>query len=56
MMAAACVSRIDFPPFHLDLTAGRLVRDGKAVDLPPKALAVLRHLAERPGQLVSKEA
>jgi pimeloyl-ACP methyl ester carboxylesterase/DNA-binding winged helix-turn-helix (wHTH) protein len=54
-MAAACVSRIDFPPFHLDLAAGRLARGADALDLPPKALAVLRYLAERPGQLVSKE-
>jgi DNA-binding winged helix-turn-helix (wHTH) protein len=27
----------------------------KALDLPPEAFGVLRYLAERPGQLVSKE-
>jgi pimeloyl-ACP methyl ester carboxylesterase/DNA-binding winged helix-turn-helix (wHTH) protein len=47
--------RILFPPFHLDLAAGRLARGKEAVDLPPKAYNVLRYLAERPGQLVSKE-
>jgi pimeloyl-ACP methyl ester carboxylesterase len=47
--------RILFPPFHLDLSAGRLARGRESVDLPPKAYNVLRYLAERPGQLVSKE-
>lgn len=47
--------RILFPPFHLDLAAGRLARGTKAIELPPKAFGVLRYLAERPGQLVSKE-
>jgi pimeloyl-ACP methyl ester carboxylesterase/DNA-binding winged helix-turn-helix (wHTH) protein len=55
MSAAVCASRIDFPPFHLDLAAGRLARGTEALDLPPKAFAVLQYLAERPGQLVSKE-
>jgi hypothetical protein len=32
-----------------------LARGTEALDLPPKALAVLHYLAERPGQLVSKE-
>jgi pimeloyl-ACP methyl ester carboxylesterase/DNA-binding winged helix-turn-helix (wHTH) protein len=47
--------RIMFPPFHLDLAAGRLAYGEEPLDLPPKAFAVLRYLAERPGQLVSKE-
>jgi len=55
MSATFCASRIDFPPFHLDLAAGRLARGAEALDLPPKALAVLQYLVERPGQLVSKE-
>jgi pimeloyl-ACP methyl ester carboxylesterase len=47
--------RISFPPFPLDLVAGRLSCDSKPVDLPPKAFRVLRFLAERAGQLVRKE-
>jgi pimeloyl-ACP methyl ester carboxylesterase len=47
--------RILFPPFHMDLAAGRVARGSEPVDLPPKAFGVLRYLAERPGQLVSKE-
>src|SRR6185369_14036685 len=55
MMAATSDVRICFPPFQLDLGAGRLSRGAKPVDLPPKAFSVLRYLAERPGQLISKE-
>jgi len=40
---------IVFAPFCLDLRAGRLLRGSQPVPLQPKALAVLRHLAERPG-------
>jgi DNA-binding winged helix-turn-helix (wHTH) protein len=47
---------IDFPPFRLDLRAGELRSDGKSIPLRPKAFGVLRHLAERPGELVSKRA
>ena len=47
--------RILFPPFHLDLAAQHLACGSKSIDLSPKALGVLRYLAERPGQLVSKE-
>ena len=47
--------RILFPPFHLDIAAGRLACGTQAIELPPKAFGVLRYLAERPGQLVSKE-
>ena len=46
---------IVFQPFHLDLAAGRLRRGCEVIALPPKAFAVLRYLAERPGQLVSKK-
>lgn len=46
---------IAFPPFELDLENERLARDGLPVELRPKAFAVLRHLAERPGQLVTKD-
>jgi len=47
--------RILFPPFHLDLAAGRLACGSDPIELPPKAFGVLRYLAERPGRLVSKE-
>jgi predicted ATPase/DNA-binding winged helix-turn-helix (wHTH) protein len=44
-----------FGPFVLDTEAGRLTRaSGKPVALPPKAYAVLCHLAARPGRLVTK--
>jgi DNA-binding winged helix-turn-helix (wHTH) protein len=47
---------IDFPPCQLDLRAGQLRRDGAPVRLRPKTFAVLQHLAERPGELVTKQA
>lgn len=49
------IERISFPPFHLDLKAGRLARGEEAIDLPRKAFALLQYLVERPGQLVSKQ-
>src|SRR6185369_1973307 len=45
---------IDFPPFQLDLRAGQLTRDGTPIPLRPKSFAVLRYLAERPGELLTK--
>src|SRR5262245_34520421 len=45
---------IDFPPFQLDLGAWQLRRDAKPVPLRHKTFAFLRHLAERPGELVTK--
>ncbi len=45
---------IEFPPFRLDLDANQLRRGTEKVPLRPKALAVLRHLATRPGCAVSK--
>ena len=47
---------IDFPPFQLDLRGGMLRRETASVPLRPKTFAVLQHLAERPGELVSKQA
>src|SRR5262245_35546584 len=47
---------IDFPPFQLDLREGILRREAAPVTLRPKTFAVLRHLAEHPGELVSKQA
>src|SRR5215471_19482909 len=55
MQATTTNDRISFPPFQLDLAAGRLSRGANPLDLPPKAFGVLRYLAERPGKLVSKE-
>jgi len=43
-----------FGHFHLDETNAQLRRAGQAVDLQPKAMAVLCELARRPGQLVTK--
>jgi DNA-binding winged helix-turn-helix (wHTH) protein/predicted ATPase len=44
-----------FGPFHLDESNAQLKRAGQAVDLQPKALAVLCELARRPGQLITKD-
>ena len=46
---------IEFPPYRLDRRAGRLWRGSHPVALRPKAWALLRYLAERPGVLVTKE-
>lgn len=46
---------IRFPPFHLDAESGQLWRGNDAIPLRPKAYSVLRHLAERPGRLVTKD-
>ncbi len=44
-----------FPPFRLDLLNEQLWKNGQLVPLRPKAFAVLRHLAERAGRLVTKD-
>jgi DNA-binding winged helix-turn-helix (wHTH) protein/tetratricopeptide (TPR) repeat protein len=46
---------IEFPPYRLDLRAGRLWRGDQPVALRPKAWAFLCYLAERPGILVTKD-
>jgi DNA-binding winged helix-turn-helix (wHTH) protein/tetratricopeptide (TPR) repeat protein len=46
---------LEFPPFRLDLRAGRLWRGDEIVSVRPKAWSLLRYLAERPGVLVTKE-
>ena len=46
---------IVFAPFCLDLRAERLLRGSQPVPLQPKAFAVLRHLVQRPGALVTKD-
>jgi len=55
MFPISPTERIAFPPFELDLSAGRLMRDSSTLDLSPKAHSVLRYLVERPGQLISKD-
>jgi len=45
-----------FGPFRLDIADGMLSRDGQEVRLPPRALAILQHLVERAGLVVSKQA
>jgi DNA-binding winged helix-turn-helix (wHTH) protein len=44
-----------FGPFWLDLANESLWRERKEMQLHPKAFALLRHLVERAGQMVSKE-
>lgn len=46
---------IVFSSFRLDLRGGQLTRAGTPIALRPKTWAVLVHLAERPGVLVTKE-
>ena len=46
--------RLTFGPFQLDVTDGRLWRGAHVVALRPRALAVLRYLAQHPGRLVTK--
>src|SRR5215510_11239580 len=44
-----------FPPFRLDPANEQLWCDTQVLELRPKTFAVLRHLAERPGRLVTKD-
>jgi pimeloyl-ACP methyl ester carboxylesterase len=44
-----------FGPYRLDAVAGQLRRGETVVPLAPKAFAVLEHLVQRPGQLVTKD-
>src|SRR5215471_5297138 len=44
-----------FPPFRLDLGGERLWCERDTIALRPKTFAVLRYLAERPGQLATKD-
>src|SRR5881296_3752839 len=47
--------QLRFPPFRFDSDNACLCRGTKAVHLTPKAFAVLQCLAERHGQLVTKD-
>ena len=44
-----------FGPYQLDPRTGQLWRGTQEVRVTPKAAAVLRHLVERTGQVVTKE-
>jgi predicted ATPase/DNA-binding winged helix-turn-helix (wHTH) protein len=44
-----------FGPFRLDPRNARLTEGPRELELPPKAFAVLCHLAARPGELVTKD-
>ena len=46
---------IEFPPFRLDVGDERLWRDGHVIALRPKTFAVLRHLIEHSGRLVTRD-
>lgn len=47
--------RLQFDRFVLDLHRGCLLLDGQELALRPKTFAILRHLIENPGRLVSKD-
>ncbi|HET7618904.1 MAG TPA: winged helix-turn-helix domain-containing protein [Vicinamibacterales bacterium] len=49
-------SVVYFGAFRLDLADGLLSRGGEEIRLPPRALAILQHLVERAGRIVSKQA
>lgn len=49
------VATIRFGEFELDSVAYALRRDGRPVDIEPQVFDVLRYLAERPGELVTRE-
>jgi non-specific serine/threonine protein kinase len=48
-------NRIIFPPFRLDAGEAKLYRGDETLSLRPKTFAVLRHLLERAGRLVTKD-
>ena len=54
--AALSPVRVRFDRFELDEANALLLRNGKAVTLPPKPFAVLCALARTPGSLVTKNA
>ncbi len=54
-MPTARPGDLQFGPYRLDLAGAQLTRSGQAVALRPKAYDLLRVLAERPGELVTKE-
>ena len=55
MAAPAAPASLAFGHFRLDEANALLLADGQALELPPKAFAVLCRLAARPGSLVTKD-
>jgi DNA-binding winged helix-turn-helix (wHTH) protein/TolB-like protein/Tfp pilus assembly protein PilF len=51
---ATDITRYEFGPYELDLSVGRLHRQGEVVALPPKAFDTLVALVRRAGRLVEK--
>jgi len=49
------IERLQFGPFLLHTGRGTLERDGQSLRIRPKTLAVLTHLARRPGELVHRD-
>jgi DNA-binding winged helix-turn-helix (wHTH) protein/tetratricopeptide (TPR) repeat protein/TolB-like protein len=47
--------RLRFDAFVVDLSRRQLLRDGRPVQITPKALAILLVLLEKPGEVVEKE-
>jgi DNA-binding winged helix-turn-helix (wHTH) protein len=52
---AAARRALVFGPFRFDTLDRTLTRDGEEVRLPPRALAILEYLLERPNRVVSKQ-
>ena len=48
-------SPLEFGEYRLDSEVGQLWHGNHEVELQPRRLAVLRYLAERPGEIISKE-
>ncbi len=46
---------VEFEPFRLDYRDESLWRQGERLRITPKAFAVLRHLVESAGQLVTRD-
>ena len=46
---------LQFPPFTIDLPRRRLTREGVMVDLSPRLVDILAHLASRPAELIAKD-
>ena len=46
---------VAFGAFRVDLTRGAVMQDDEMLDLPPRALGVLRCLLEQPGEIVTKQ-
>ena len=54
-VSSSSVQDVRFGPFRFDGANGFLYRDGVALPLPPRALAVMAVLTAHPGQVVSKQ-